>query len=68
MHRNDIVAVLLMVVGISSLTTDAAFQSELSSLFGSAAPKVLAVLGIVGTVGSQIIRILSVPTQTKGTS
>lgn len=62
MHKNDVLSILSLVVGISSLATDAAFSNQLSTLLGGSAPGILAVLGLLGTVAAQVIRILSVPT------
>lgn len=68
MHRNDVIALITLLVGIASLAADSTFSSELSALFGAATPKILAVLGILGTVGSQVIRILNVPTPASAVS
>jgi hypothetical protein len=63
MHRNDILALVTLLVGVASLAADSTFSGELTALFGVYTPKILAVLGLLGMVGSQVIRVLSVPTQ-----
>ncbi len=65
MHRNDILSLASLLVGIASLATDSAFSGALSSLLpGNAAKIALAVLGILGMVASQVIRVYSVPADT----
>jgi hypothetical protein len=64
MHKFDLFALLSAVVGFASLSADAAFSTQVSTLFGSNGTTVLAVLGMVGTLAAQVLRILGNPTTT----
>ncbi len=64
LHKLDIAALLSSLVGISSLATDAAFQTALAPLLGGNAHEVLAVLGLIGIVSSQVLRTIGAPSGT----
>jgi hypothetical protein len=61
-HKIDALALLSTVVGVLSLATDATFSTELSTLFGAYAPKILALLSVLGLVCSQVLRVYGNPT------
>jgi len=63
MHKNDLRALLLTFVGIGSLATDASFGKEIATIAGTGAPIVLAIVGVVGSVAAQILRVQGAPTQ-----
>lgn len=62
MHRIDLLAILSLIVGISSLSADATFSAQLSTMLGGHASQVLAVLGMLGTVASTVLRVYGNPT------
>lgn len=68
MHKYDVAAILTIIVGIGSIATTAAFGQQLADLFGPVAPKVLAAIGLVSTVASVVLRVLSNPSPPSGTS
>ena len=64
LHKLDIASLLSTLVGISALATDAAFQTALAPLLGGSAHEVLAVLGLIGIVSSQVLRTIGSPSTT----
>lgn len=62
MHKIDLAAILTLIVGICSLSADATFSSSLSTLLGGHATQILAVLGVLGTVASTVLRVYGNPT------
>jgi hypothetical protein len=64
MHKIDVFTLLSAIVGFASLSADAAFSGQVSLLFGTHGTTVLAVLGLVGTLAAQVLRILGNPTTT----
>jgi hypothetical protein len=60
-HKLDVASILTLVIGISSLSADAAFSGNLGTLLGGHASQILAVLGLLGTVASQLLRIYGNP-------
>ena len=63
-HPLDIASILSLMVGLSSIALDSAFQSNLTALFGSYSPKIVAGIGMLGLLASQILRIYGAPSGT----
>jgi hypothetical protein len=61
MNRLDVAALATLAVGVSSLALDSTFKSNVSLMAGPHAPEILAAIGTVGMIGSQIIRVLGSP-------
>ncbi len=64
LHKLDLMALLARVAGLSILASDATFQSSIASLAGSYAPKIIAVLGLVSLLATDVLRIIGSPTPT----
>lgn len=62
MHKFDAIALLSTFVGVSSLATDATFSAQLSTLFGAHASTILALLGVLGVMAAQVLRVYGNPT------
>jgi hypothetical protein len=65
-HPVDIAAILTTLVGVSALAADSTFQTELTSLFGAQAHKIVAIIGVLGLVSSQLLRVYGAPSTTPG--
>lgn len=63
-HPLDIASLLSLLVGLSSIALDAAFQSNLTALFGSYSPKIVAGMGLAGLLASQVLRVIGAPSGT----
>ncbi len=63
-HPLDLASVLSLIVGLSSIVADSVFQSSLTAIFGSYSPKIVAVLGLAGTLASQVLRVIGAPSGT----
>ena len=62
MHRNDLLALLSVLIGIGSLATDAAFGAQINTIFGGHAGSiVLASIGAIGVIASQVLRVFGSP-------
>jgi hypothetical protein len=68
MHKADIIAILSRVAGLGILATDATFTSALTTLFGPYGTKIIAVIGLVAIIATDIIRVQSVPTPSGDTT
>jgi len=66
MHRNDVLALLARIGGLSVLATDAQFSQYITTLFGAQGPKIVAVFGLISVVAADVVRVLSVPTPSSG--
>jgi hypothetical protein len=64
MHKFDILAIITQFAGLTTLASDVTFQSSLSTLFGSASPKILAVIGLLAVLASTVLRIAGSPSST----
>ncbi len=64
MHRNDILALASLIVGLASAftvgTPGAAMLDTITAGHGALA---LAILGALGIIGNQVIRMLNAPAQ-----
>lgn len=67
MHKFDLASLLACIVGVASLATSAAFAGYVSTLFGPAAPQVIAGIGAAGLIASQVLRIIGSPSTTTST-
>lgn len=61
MHRSDILAVLSILVGVSSLAANQAFADQINILMPAHGRLIVASLGVIGLVSGQIIRVFSNP-------
>jgi hypothetical protein len=64
LNKQDLSAILLTVGGVASLAADTGFKADLIALFGPNVSGVLAVMGLVGLVSAQIVRVISNPSIT----
>jgi hypothetical protein len=64
LHPLDLSAILTTIVGVSALAADSTFQTELTSLLGPQAHKIVAFIGIIGLVSSQLLRTYGAPSTT----
>lgn len=62
-HPADLIAILSRIAGLTAIATDMTFQKSLTTLAGPNATTILAVLGLVGIIATDIIRVTTVPTQ-----
>jgi hypothetical protein len=60
-HPLDTTAILTTIVGVSALTANSVFQTQLTALFGSHAEQVLALLGLAGLIAPIILRVCGAP-------
>lgn len=65
MHSLDITAVLLRAAGLSTLVADQTFTSSINTLFGANGSKIIAVLALIAIIATDVIRVNTVPAQTK---
>lgn len=63
MHKLDIVAIISRIAGLSILASDATFASSINAIAGPYGPKIVAILGLVAVVATDIIRVIAVPTK-----
>jgi len=54
LHRISVFEILTKLAGLSALVSDATFGTYLTSLFGSSATQIIAVLGLISVVAGQI--------------
>ncbi len=68
MHKLDIAAIITQLAGLSILASDATFQSSLTLLLGTSAPKIVAAIGLISVLASTVLRIVGSPSTTQGAS
>lgn len=62
-HPADLIAVISRIAGLAAIATDITFQKSLTTLFGAQATTILAIIGLIGIIATDIIRVTNVPTQ-----
>jgi hypothetical protein len=68
MTRNDIISLCAQIAGIAALASAAGFQGAIDAVFPGWGVKTVAVLGLVGLVAGQVVRVLSNPSPPPGTA
>lgn len=64
MHPIDFYAILTRVAGLGILATDTAFQQTITTLFGEHGTTVIAGIGFISILATDVLRVLANPTQT----
>ncbi len=62
MHRNDLISLCSLLVGISSAVAVPSVGSSLNVVTGGHGQLALSILAVLGVVAAQVIRVYSVPT------
>lgn len=62
MHRNDLISLCSLLVGISSAVAVPSIGTSLNIVTAGHGPLALSILAVLGVVASQVIRVYSVPT------
>lgn len=63
MHKNDVLALCSTIVGIGSLAGDSTLGGYLDTALGNHATSItLAVIGALGVIAGQVLRVLGAPT------
>jgi hypothetical protein len=63
-HPLDLSAILTTIVGVSALTANSVFQSQLTAIFGAHTQQALAVIGLAGLIAPILLRVYGAPSTT----